>query len=137
MAQLEDKLLEAIKAFFEDVVPTQLTVSKVRKLASGGSYYLVSFRDAGSGRHMAATIGEQDLKVAQSAETDGKIEVAEPEKIKQLSKNGNTKIELVWQPSRLSFSPFYPFWKVHLPGASFYVDQQGNEFNDLETGQGG
>jgi hypothetical protein len=57
-------------------------------------------------------------------------------KLAQLSEEAET--ELVWQPSDISRSPLYPFWRVQEKTRSRYVDQGGNLWDSLSLlGRGG
>lgn len=40
-------------------------------------------------------------------------------------------VELVWEPGRLSCSPFYPYWKVSLGKEVCYITQEGKVVKEI------
>jgi hypothetical protein len=131
-----EEIMLVLKTHFAGLEPAALTVHRVQKMEAGRDYYLVAFQDAHTKKYMAVTLDAQSLKVGQSAETKHPLTVIEPMAVRELQQAENVEVALVWGPSKLSFSPFYPFWKVKKEGKTFFIDKNGNEVADLTQNRG-
>ena len=48
---------------------------------------------------------------------------------------GAQTTRLVWRPCQASYSPLYPLWEVESAERTVYVNQQGQVWQELETGR--
>ncbi len=48
--------------------------------------------------------------------------------LKGLSGKGNIDASLVWEPGKISSTPYKPFWKIMIGNTAFYVSQDGKVY---------
>lgn len=144
MRTLADKIMEATEQHIIDIVQQHFKVShlndlhinKVTRLDSPGGYFLASFKADGDPGYRIAIIDEQEDKVVQSAMVQQVNDLNVYNKLEELGIQKDAAIRLVWKPSKLSFSPFYPFFEVKTVDDSFYLTQEGQQFRELPSGRG-
>jgi len=114
-----------------------LSIHKVLKLDSNQYYYLLSFTDKARRVKRALIMNDGSFEVAQSAEVTDTPTITTPAIIRGLESSGEARVQLVWQPSRISFSPYYPFWRVQSDAGIFFVDMNNRTYQSIPTGKGG
>ena len=114
-----------------------LSIHKVLKLDSNQYYYLLSFTDKVRRIKKVLIMNDGSLEVTQSAEVRDAPIITTPAIVRDLGSSIEAQTQLVWQPSRISFSPYYPFWRVQSGTETFYVDMNNRVYQSIPTGKGG
>jgi len=131
MSVPEKKIKNVLRAQFGDVVPKEISIFKVLKLDSGQFYYLISFVNTSTGKIHVVNLNESNLAISSYAEVDNPLIIIKPQKVADAEKAGGTVVELVWTPCAISFSSFYPFWRVQSREKVFYVDMDNNAYDAI------
>jgi len=117
---------------------------KVKRDDKDSSYYLIPFDKYTRGQFLtyaAIIINTEDGSFKQASwvkEPTRFIQVTKQKALelvmKELSfpENAETDVELVWEPGKLSLSPFYPYWKVVSGNMICYVTQNNDVIKDNE-----
>jgi hypothetical protein len=109
--------------------------------------FLVSRRDPPRGAYYHVVLGDPSaaLGIAAVDATSGEVthwatlseagshSVLDREAaIERAGASSARRAELVWQPSRVSQSPLYPFWEIDTGDEVVYVDHAGRVWSSLE-----
>jgi hypothetical protein len=105
-------------------------------------YYLILFGPT-SGTTAVATVGAESDLMHSSANVGGlrphlSISAEEAENIVQSAhpiEDPSWQVTAVWKPCPASWSPFYPLWQVSSKVRTYYVDQQGKIWTELDSSQ--
>lgn len=129
-------IIKIVQDHFKVNVLKDLHINKVAKLDSPSGYFLASFKADGGPGFRIAIIDEQEEKVVQSAMVQFVNDLDVDKKLEELGIQKDAAIRLVWKPSMLSYSPFYPFFEVKTVDDTFYLTQEGQQFRELLSGRG-
>src|SRR5262245_16775625 len=124
----KNQIREILESYFGIKIQTEIDYISVFRLDSGNFYYLTSFEK--NGKINLSIIYEYDHKVGEFAEVLYPLDFSKPIAVSNAQNLGGA-VQLVWKPCKISYSPFYPFWKVDLGNKSFYVDKDENIFEYL------
>jgi hypothetical protein len=105
----------------------------VKRLDNDETYQLLQFHDQSSDHFIAAIIGN-DGALKSSVKMQQGLTLDEPELLKHYRASGAEVIR-VWQPSKISASPYYPFWKIIQEGRQFYMDSKGFVVDEIKHGR--
>ncbi len=105
-------------------------------------YYLILFGPS-SGTTAVATVGAESGRIQSSAKLSGlrphlSISAEDAENIVRSAhpiEEPSWQVAAVWKPSPASWSPFYPLWKVSSEVSTYYIDQQGKIWTELNSSQ--
>lgn len=117
-----------------DSAPSRVVL--VQRLDRADRYFLVALGE-GTENVGLATVGANSGEIQTSARITGGKELNcldAREAIRLAGFHDDAVAELVWQPCRISQSPFDPFWEVRSPDATAYVDQRGKVWTKLLPG---
>jgi hypothetical protein len=115
----------------------------VVRLRSGEPFFLVVFGEP-ENTSGVATVDPKTGEVLESARLPGHAShnvMRAEEAIKRAGFPANAETQLVWEPTPVSRSPFYPLWQIRSAGQTVWVDGvRGDVWDTLsprETGRGG
>ena len=112
---------------FDSSVPVEVWhVHRLDRL--NADYDLVIFGEQNSAIGIAVVTTHNSV-VTHSAQLSGgqpQIAISAEQAIKLANLSEEAEAELVWQPSDISRSPLYPFWRVYEKTENRYIDQGGN-----------
>ena len=75
---------------------------------------------------------DESLQLLQSAAVRIMPSYSKPSTLVALEKKTGTKGTAVWKPCRLSYSPFYPFWKIVEDNKVLFIDANNKLYSENE-----
>jgi hypothetical protein len=127
MSNEEHQILEALQQYFDMTTTEDFSSHKILRIDLNGHYYLISFFDKKNGTIKVAIINS-NFEVSQFADVHQPLILKKPETVIAAESDG-ALIELVWRPCKISYSPFYPFWRVSAKDEIYYVDRGGKIYS--------
>jgi hypothetical protein len=114
----------------DTITPEKIKVYRVLHLLTN-EHYNIAVLSAVAQKDIQLFIlnDEKDIRIEQSAIVHQPPMYNKPEGLKKMEEETNTTGTMVWQPCRISYSPFYPFWKIKAGNEIVFFDTNNKKYS--------
>ncbi len=130
MSNEEHKILETLRRYFGITTANAFSAYRILRIDSNVYYYLASFSDERNKRTKVVIVNS-NFEVTQFADVHQLLTLEKPEAV-TAAERGGAIVELIWKPCKISYSPFYPFWRVSAGDEIYYVNLNGKHFSETD-----